>query len=370
MSKINQNKRDQAIHLIKKYTSVTLLEYSYNLKQIFLNQFEQLLRHPSVSLLSSKNYGIKQLQYESEYINFLQATVAYEDKINQLKKNNFKNEAYMYRNPFTFKDRLFGRYADENSLFEDEFYQILGLGSESSGNIFYENDHTDYVRQVLISEQLNLAQNLTLYDFEYVIPRNDKIFKKWNFESLFNNINWPLQHSFDDVLKLAVIKNDAGHYDVLTGQIVEISGIYEPWFDKPVYQKLTNDPEYNVYVGCPNYFLEGLEATQYKLEGTDDWYDVKWRLIWEDTRYLDGTIPQEEKNYVFDIDNIGKPASEASTTASIEKLNVLAGNVCPKTGYWYTAAKNNSRQYFKQWDTFPDVNTDWGEVYWQFDSEI
>ena len=366
MLKINQNKRDQAIYLIKKYTSVTLLEYSYNLKQSFLNQFEKLLRHPSVSLLNSKYYGIKQLQHESEYINFLQAAVAYEEKINQLKKNNYKNEAYMYRNSFTFKDKLFGRYADENSLFEDEFYQILGLGSESSGNIFYENDHTNYVRQVLISEQLNFAQNLTLYDSEYVIPKSDKIFQKWNFESLFNNINWPLQRSFDDALGLTVIKDGTEHYDVLTGQTIEISGIYEPWFEEPVYQKLTNDPEYNVYVGCPNYFLEGSEATQYKLEGTDDWYDVKWRLIWEDNRYLDGTLPEEELAYTFDLD-IKAPVNISENNH--EKLNIRAREKVPQAGYWYTTAKETSRQYFKQGDIFPDVESDWGEVYWYFDGE-
>lgn len=48
---------------------------------------------------------------------------------------------------------------------------------------------------------------------------------------------------------------------------------------------------------------------------------------------------------------------------------VLAGEPCPHAGYWYTFAKENSRQYFKHGDIFPDFESDWGDVYWQFDEE-
>jgi hypothetical protein len=34
-----------------------------------------------------------------------------------------------------------------------------------------------------------------------------------------------------------------------------------------------------------------------------------------------------------------------------------------------TVAKPNSRDYFRQGDSFPQLVTDWGEVYWQFDGE-
>ncbi|MDV5588763.1 hypothetical protein QM180_16620, partial [Acinetobacter nosocomialis] len=50
-------------------------------------------------------------------------------------------------------------------------------------------------------------------------------------------------------------------------------------------------------------------------------------------------------------------------------LTVSANEKCPKTGYWYTVAKPNSRAYFKQGDAFPQLVTDWGEVYWTWDGE-
>ena len=50
-------------------------------------------------------------------------------------------------------------------------------------------------------------------------------------------------------------------------------------------------------------------------------------------------------------------------------FSVKAGENCPQSGYWYTTAKKNSRRFFNQGDIFPDFESDWGDVYWQFDCE-
>ncbi|ENW78351.1 hypothetical protein F909_04040 [Acinetobacter sp. ANC 3929] len=50
-------------------------------------------------------------------------------------------------------------------------------------------------------------------------------------------------------------------------------------------------------------------------------------------------------------------------------FNVLAGQIATHSGYWFTIAKENSRQYFKQGEILPEIKSDWGEVYWQFDGE-
>ncbi|KYQ80472.1 MULTISPECIES: type VI secretion system immunity protein, TaeI family [Acinetobacter] len=55
---------------------------------------------------------------------------------------------------------------------------------------------------------------------------------------------------------------------------------------------------------------------------------------------------------------------------SIKQESVKAGDICPKSGYWFTVSQENSRRYFKQGDVLPEIkNQDWGEVYWQFDGE-
>lgn len=52
-----------------------------------------------------------------------------------------------------------------------------------------------------------------------------------------------------------------------------------------------------------------------------------------------------------------------------EQVRVAARESCPRSGYWFTVAQENSRQYFKQGDIFPDFESDWGDVYWQFDGD-
>lgn len=52
-----------------------------------------------------------------------------------------------------------------------------------------------------------------------------------------------------------------------------------------------------------------------------------------------------------------------------QQRSVAAGEICPQSGYWFTVAKENSRQYFNQGDIFPNFKNNWGEVYWQFDGE-
>ena len=59
-----------------------------------------------------------------------------------------------------------------------------------------------------------------------------------------------------------------------------------------------------------------------------------------------------------------------SDTTSQARGRCLAGQLCPKSGYWFTQAKSDSRAYFKQGHIMPDYpNNNWGEVIWQFESE-
>jgi len=46
--------------------------------------------------------------------------------------------------------------------------------------------------------------------------------------------------------------------------------------------------------------------------------------------------------------------------------NVPAGHPCPEAGWWFTAAKPDSRRYFKQGETMPKVGGDYGQTFWQW----
>lgn len=57
-----------------------------------------------------------------------------------------------------------------------------------------------------------------------------------------------------------------------------------------------------------------------------------------------------------------------NVTAFPEKLRCEASEPCPKTGYWWTPAKENSRAHFKQGEIMPDFpGSNYGVTIWQLD---
>lgn len=68
--------------------------------------------------------------------------------------------------------------------------------------------------------------------------------------------------------------------------------------------------------------------------------------------------------------NTFEPSSaEIDLLSKYQKVSMKAGEKSPHSGYWYSFAKENSRQYFNQGDIFPNFESDWGDIYWQYDGE-
>lgn len=88
-----------------------------------------------------------------------------------------------------------------------------------------------------------------------------------------------------------------------------------------------------------------------------------WRLLWEDTRYKDGKIPDEEQHYPTPEQSVAM----AKASASIEHLRCEAGQPCPRAGYWLTPAQTDSRQHFEQGQLMPSLGGDYGLTVWQWD---
>jgi len=89
-------------------------------------------------------------------------------------------------------------------------------------------------------------------------------------------------------------------------------------------------------LGAYNYFIRGMTAPRQEyydvlMESdtqiliTDDpirYRDVEWRLVWEDTRYCDGIIPDESEYFLDD--------------APGERITYRTGEQCPYSGKWST----------------------------------
>ncbi|MBS1210546.1 MAG: hypothetical protein H6R19_2944 [Proteobacteria bacterium] len=128
-------------------------------------------------------------------------------------------------------------------------------------------------------------------------------------------------------------------------------------------------------VGGMAYFIKSMKSSEnewveYGPDAGPERSDAfLWRLLWEDTRYKDGTIPEEEKFYPTPEQIIA--LAIPTTTPSVEVLNLRcpAGEACPKTGYWITPAKADARRHFKQGDVMPDLGSNYGATIWQWDAD-
>lgn len=67
------------------------------------------------------------------------------------------------------------------------------------------------------------------------------------------------------------------------------------------------------------------------------------------------------------VDYARAHASLSSSPAIPENGRVEANQPCPRTGYWFTPALQNSRRHFKEGEIMPVVRADYGLNIWQWD---
>jgi hypothetical protein len=224
---------------------------------------------------------------------------------------------------------------------------------------------------------------------EHEDPNESAPLGSWNVletvHPLYGPMNDPAHFNFP--LSLPEVPSPAA-FVVETGSEVPYDGIYEPeWGDlakesnglfgkivsaikgsaKAEPPRLIGNEEdaddfppspRREHVGCMNYLLAGTVAPYYAdLENAPP-MPVSWRLIWKDARYLDGAIPEEEAEYL-------KPIIQTKNS----QQSCPGGQPCPKEGWWYTPAKADSRQYFKEGTVMPRFESDYGETIWQMDEK-
>ncbi|MDR2851944.1 MAG: hypothetical protein LBV61_02630, partial [Burkholderiaceae bacterium] len=62
--------------------------------------------------------------------------------------------------------------------------------------------------------------------------------------------------------------------------------------------------------------------------------DVTWRLLWKDDRYQDGTVPEEEKGYVFLHPEPPEPEKPAPVYRPSGITVAESGDKAPVGGRW------------------------------------
>ncbi|MDY7547203.1 Imm72 family immunity protein [Glaciimonas sp. CA11.2] len=327
-----QQTRGQAFYLVKKYTSFTFLSQVRLRYQGFLDAFLKQLQNPPLTVQNDPDAAYYLTRHEEEYKEFLRQMIPMDQGLALLRSTPHKQEAYKTLSRADFMEQLFGRYADEHVVDEAPFYVALGMVRERSGNSIHPSNHTAFIKDVIIAAAMNSTRRITTsnlkdYDpFRLVDWNSLRQSQKWTYETLFFEPEWPIPRIFPEDLPSCPPYNHNHQDQIFTGGTIPTDGIWEPWFIMPIF-KNTDPAKMAAKVGCPNYFLAGAVATEYQLEGTDTWEEVWWRLLWEDKRYLDGTIPAEEADYL----KTRPPVAPQIFTDH----KAYPGDVCPITGNWH-----------------------------------
>jgi len=127
---------------------------------------------------------------------------------------------------------------------------------------------------------------------------------------------------------------------VRTGDPAPCFGIFEP----------------QVPDGCMSYLLEGVAVppavTIDERDGERYTRPATWRLIWEDNRYRDGTIPDEEKDY-FPATEKSPALTQPVTVAGDPLISAETTQRASRSGIWVVAHRLDVRKRFEAGDKLP-----------------
>jgi hypothetical protein len=304
--------RDRAFYLLKKYTSATLLRRAIALYREFLRDFEQAIKRPEVDI-----------DYSDDLLGFMRFLQPMEYAEPLLTDPTRRAVAFrMLYDALDFDAYIWGRKYDELGSADpaDLFYK-LGYRSKSQDSLgIFGKANTSSCLLSLMTTTINKESVLYLSNV-----KGARRIMRWTYESIFfddlpSNAVPPIR--FPAQLDKCPPRNEDNTGEVWSGRQIPVTGIWEPW---PV------DPK--IGVRCPNYFLAGDTASRYQLEGTDTFEDVRWRLIWKDSRYRSGQTPYEEDEYFA-------PDYSAQLNAPIAR-KALPGEPCPESGEWYAPSLDN-----------------------------
>jgi hypothetical protein len=318
--------RDRSFYLIKKYTSLTWLNEAVKLYEILLDEMVKLLNKPEFYINEN----------EKMYRMFLEGQVPNEQAVELLNSTvNNKQAAYQRVLYGTELPRVFGsKEVDSYGTYWMPFLVELGLRTEGLELLQPEKY---FLKWSAGYEMRGLMVSTVFQRDKKISPREDrfeKIPEVWNFSAIFKDpYRTPLYFPANIPTCPPLIKDNK--IQAVSHTEIPVTGIYEPLF-------------IDGKTGCPNYYLAGQTALEYPKEGTGDLEFVRWVLLWEDNRYLQGYAPPEEKLYLQK-----PPPPEAQ--AQYQPLRCFSSDICPIAGTWYSSNTNEPDLKMAEGQKFPPM---------------
>jgi hypothetical protein len=316
---MTQDDRRKLFWYMKRKTSYTAWKANADVFGRFAAVFErQVKEEPRVlSPGISPEWGTN---WETSYSEILKAQVLYEQGLTRLLRGD--------RTVWLYNDR--GVLGDADAIVDYWYMALVNHGPH--GDKFFEGKYVDDLTAAMID----------LSRFARAIPgviqqvwENPNYYDFWSKESMAL-----LEQEVPFPPDLLDVPEPTKTVLVRTGDPAPCFGIFEA----------------QVPDGCMSYFLEGVAVppavTIDEKDGESYTRPATWRLIWEDDRYLDGTIPEEEKDYFPATEETTKPASPV-TVASDSLISLETNQRATKPGMWVVADRLDVRKRFESGDKLP-----------------
>lgn len=334
--------RKKIFWLLKKYSSYTAWKALGDAFQAFTDSWEFAVRNATPPL-DSDDFWVEALK------DFWKGCEIFDKGLALL----IKGDRYIFRRKHNWI--AYEKLSYARKLMEPEEYEHHWMKNKNEVFSTYE-------------QAINLIHIFLISELEDPIQQRAQLTSIDVFES--NRYPFdaaPIQFNFPPALAEVP---DPSNITIDTGKEVTITGIWEPeWPDvdgksgllKNVVSLFAAPTPANVQKGCMNYLIAGTTAPLYQDTEKGAKMSVRWRLVWEDTRYQDGIVPDEEQDYLR-INPI-----TAVEIAAPEHIRAAANTPCPVSGFYFTPAQANSRRQFKQGDIMPSIGNDYGLTIWQWD---
>lgn len=280
---MTEEDRKKIFWYLKRKTSYTAWKREADAFDRFADIFEkQVIEEP----IAPPVERMGPMNWETSYPEILKCQVFYEKALAQLKRGD--------RSVFLFNDN--GWFVDAGNIAGNWYMDIVNEGYQ--GDKRFDGKYVPDMKKAL--ENYSLAARHTGYTQPQMAGQAAPlVFDK----AIYDGISFPSL--------LAEIPEATEEVLVRTDEEVPAFGIYEP----------------QIKDGCMNYLLAGTPAPVYSMLHRRN---VAWKLIWEDTRYLDGHVSNEEDRY-FLAQASTKPAE---TYAVSDLISASTGQPCPKDGNW------------------------------------
>ncbi|NMM10511.1 MAG: hypothetical protein HHJ16_09575 [Polaromonas sp.] len=310
--KMTEGDRKKLFWYLKRKASHTAWKREADAFDSFAGVFEKQVREEPIA--KAGPYSYEDMNWEELYPEILKCQVLYEKALAQLKQGD--------RSVWLYNER--GLMDDASTISGHWYTELVNHGQQ--GDHFPDGKYVEEMTAAI--KEYSLAARDTAGVLQPMMADTSApYFWGESMECILNNELYPKE--FDPAFfvtphKLAsyiqypdpLPEVPVADSEILipTGQNTPVFGIYEP----------------QVKDGCMNYLLQDVPAP-FGRDLSGDNKRVTWKLIWEDTRYLDSEIPAEEHLYFPPEPNSAQVQQDAPVN---DLLSAATGQPCPKEGRW------------------------------------